>query len=273
MIARRFLAAVIATMAASLASAADLTKIERSIAKEPAYATKAPRYLLLAFGPDAAERVWLVLDGDTLYVDRNGNGDLTEPGEAVSTKKRDGADPETDGRAFDVGEISAGGRTHKGLVVGTMPLAKLSEDIRNLPHSKELLRADPKVQVATITLEVRHPNLKGPGVEGRVPMLIGPLDVGGMLAFGASAKEAPVVHPDGPLQVNFYGGTPSLQIGRETDLVLAVGSPGLGKGTFAMVSYDQTIPDHTNPTVEIAYSGAKSGDPPVKEHYELKERC
>src|SRR5262249_8147594 len=59
---------------------ADLTKIERTIAKEPAYKSK-PKYCLLVFGPEAKTRVWLVLDGDTLYVDRNGNGDLTETGE------------------------------------------------------------------------------------------------------------------------------------------------------------------------------------------------
>jgi len=253
--------------------AADLAKVPRSIAKEPTYATKAPRYLLLAFGPDAADRVWLVLDDDTLYVDRNGNGDLTEADEAVQTKKRDGADPETDGRTFEVGEISSGKRTHKGLTVGTMPLARMSEEIRNLPHAKELLRADSKVQVVTVILEVRHPRLRGPGVEGRVQMLIGPLDSNGMLTFGGSAKEAPVIHVDGPLQVNFYGNRPSLQIGREADFILAVGTPGLGKGTFAMLCYDQTIPANACPTVEIEYAAAKSGDPPVKEHYELKERC
>src|SRR5262249_28819877 len=269
----RFLVVAAVVAGASAASAADLTKVPRSIAKEPAYATKSPRYLLLAFGPDAADRVWLVLDGDTLYADRNGNGDLTEPSEAIPTKKREGGDPEIDGRAFDVGDISAGGQTHKGLVVGTMPLARLSEDIRNLPHARELLRADSKVQVATVSLEVHHPKLKGPGVEGRVPMLIGPLDMGGMLTFAASAKDAPLVHPDGPIQVNFYGGTPSLQVGRETDLVLAVGSPGLGKGTFAMLRYDQTIPASAGATVKIDYPAAKASDPRVKEHYELKERC
>jgi len=273
MFVRQLLVALIAALAASVASAADPSKINRSIAKEPAYTTKAPRYLLLAFGPDAADRVWLVLDGDTLHVDRNGNGDLTEAGEAVPMKKRDGSDPETDGRTFEVGEITAGGRTHKGLVVGTMPLARMSEEIRNFPHAKELLRADSKVEVVTIILEVRHPSLKGPGVEGRVQMLVGPLDTNGMLTFGGSAKDAPVIHVDGPLQVNFYGSRPSLQIGREADFVLAVGSPGLGKGTFAMLSYDQTIPANACPTVEIDYPAAKAGDSPVKEHYELKERC
>ena len=63
------------------APAADLTKVDRSIKKEPAYQTKAPRYCLLVFGPRADYRVWLVLDGSTLYVDRNGNGDLTEAGQ------------------------------------------------------------------------------------------------------------------------------------------------------------------------------------------------
>jgi hypothetical protein len=269
----RFLVALVALTAATAASAADLTKVDRTIAKEPTYTTKAPRYLLLAFGPDAADRVWLVQDGDTLYVDRNGNGDLTEAGEAVPMKKRDGSDPDTDGRTFEVGDITAGGRTHKGLAVGTVPLARLSEDIRNLPHAKELLRADSKAQAVTIMLEARHPTLKGPGVEGRVPMLIGPLDVNGVLTFGTNAKDASIVHPDGPLQINFYGSRPGLQIGRETDFILAVGSPGLGKGTFAMVSYDQTVPANACPTVEIDYPAAKAGDPPVKEHYELKERC
>ena len=60
--------------AASL-SATDLTKIDRKITKEPAYKFK-PKYCLLVFGPEARTRVWLVLDGDTLYVDRNCNGVL-----------------------------------------------------------------------------------------------------------------------------------------------------------------------------------------------------
>ena len=52
-------------------------------AKEPKYVAASQEYCLLAFGPKAETRVWLVRDGDVLYVDRNGNRDLTEPGEAV----------------------------------------------------------------------------------------------------------------------------------------------------------------------------------------------
>src|SRR5438874_13701629 len=70
------------------AAAADLTKVERAIRKEPEYKTKAPRYCLLVFGPKADYRVWLVLDGDTLHVDRNVNGDLTEAGESTGPQQR-----------------------------------------------------------------------------------------------------------------------------------------------------------------------------------------
>jgi hypothetical protein len=48
--------------------------------KEPRYKNE-PKYALFVFGPKRDQRVWLVLDGNTLYVDRNGNGDLTEAGE------------------------------------------------------------------------------------------------------------------------------------------------------------------------------------------------
>src|SRR5215831_909330 len=68
---------------AGAAGAADLTKVDRTLKKQPAYQGK-PKYGLLVFGPEAKHRVWLVLDGDTLYVDKNGNGDLTDKGERVT---------------------------------------------------------------------------------------------------------------------------------------------------------------------------------------------
>ena len=42
-----------------------------------------PKYCLLVFGPETKTSVWLIVDGDVMYVDRNGNGDLTEKGERV----------------------------------------------------------------------------------------------------------------------------------------------------------------------------------------------
>jgi hypothetical protein len=67
------------------ARAVDLTKIDRAIAKEPAYQDK-PKYCLVVFGQKAKFPVWLVRDGDSLYVDRNGNGDLTDKEERIANR-------------------------------------------------------------------------------------------------------------------------------------------------------------------------------------------
>src|SRR6516225_7939198 len=95
--------------------AVDLTKIERTIAKQPAYQTKAPRYCLLVFGPEAKTRVWLVQDGDVLYVDRNGDGDLTEKDKRVKLKQQDKGY-----REFEAVDIKDGSLTHTGLTVTQM---------------------------------------------------------------------------------------------------------------------------------------------------------
>jgi hypothetical protein len=50
----------------------DLATIERKIDKLPQLTSAQPIYCLLVFGPEAMTRVWLVRDGDVLYVDRNG---------------------------------------------------------------------------------------------------------------------------------------------------------------------------------------------------------
>src|SRR5262245_29926487 len=61
--------------------AADLTKIDRTIVKEPAYEGK-PKYCLVVFGPKAKTRIWLVKDANTLFIDRTGKGEWT-PGDIV----------------------------------------------------------------------------------------------------------------------------------------------------------------------------------------------
>ncbi len=114
---RRAALLLAATWLAAGSAFADTPKIDRSIGKQPVYQTKTPKYCLLAFGAEGKDRVWLVLDGDMLYVDRNGDGDLTKPGNKIAAEKRQGGDSEVDGYSFNVGEVTVGGRTHKGLAV------------------------------------------------------------------------------------------------------------------------------------------------------------
>ena len=79
-----FLAAV---LAAPPLLAVDYDQINRSIAKEPKYQSPKPEYVLLLFGSEAKRRVWVVVDGDVVYLDRNGDGDLTSADERFETSK------------------------------------------------------------------------------------------------------------------------------------------------------------------------------------------
>lgn len=70
----------------------DLTTTDRTIVREPVY-QRQPHYALFVFGMKAEHRSWFVVDGDSVaYIDRNGDGDLTDPEDRVeldveSTKK------------------------------------------------------------------------------------------------------------------------------------------------------------------------------------------
>jgi hypothetical protein len=250
----------------AVGAAADLAKIERTIAKEPAYQTKSPRYALLVFGPQAQTRIWLVLDGDTLYVDRNGNGDLTEPAEKVAAKKEERA---VEGNlSFEAGDIADGKQTHKNLTVGVIKLDDLAD--RN-EQVKQLLAKDPNGRGYLIRAEVEMPGWKGAGTGDRVEQLAFIEDVNGLLQFAGRPQDAPIIHFGGPWQVTPFG-RDRLTVGRETDLVLGVGTAGLGAGTTAWIAYEPVIPEQAYPKVEIAYP-ARPRAKPVRELYELKKRC
>ena len=82
------LVALFGPAAISQDAAVDLAKIERRVAREPRY-QNTPHYAMLVFGPKAEHRSWLVIDGDSMaYVDRNGNGDLTEPDERIELDQK-----------------------------------------------------------------------------------------------------------------------------------------------------------------------------------------
>jgi hypothetical protein len=58
---------------------------EYKLVHEPNYKST-PRYALLAIGAKGESKVWLVEDSQSLYVDRNQNGDLTDDGPPLSGK-------------------------------------------------------------------------------------------------------------------------------------------------------------------------------------------
>jgi hypothetical protein len=216
-----------------------------------------------------------VQDGDTLYVDRNGNGDLTEPGEQVQAKKaREGVTPDEGEYTFEIGDLTIGGKTHKGFALLVSPLARYAgSPFSDNPDVKAALAKDPKATTALIRGDVEVPGLKGGGIGGRVSFTTGLLDANGVTRLAESPAAAPVIHFGGPLEVTFDGFPPSLRVGRTSEFMLVVGTPGIGPGTFAAVAYTDTVPADARPAVEITFQPARPGDPPIKEKYEIKERC
>lgn len=68
---------LVGALTASQVLAIDYDRVDRSIGKEPKYQSAKPEYALLLFGPEAKRRAWVVVDGEVVYLDRNGDGDLT----------------------------------------------------------------------------------------------------------------------------------------------------------------------------------------------------
>ena len=178
------------------AGQADLGKIERTIRKEPAYQTKSPKYCLLVFGPDAKTKVWLVLDGDTLYVDRNCNGDLTEEGERVELprfEKPEGRGMFAAQREVKAGDIRDGRFTHTGLEITEVRLAPgYKPKGRDEEMFQQLARSNPGgwLYSVSVSVELRLG-------QGRV-QFTAVADTQGFLQFAESPTAAPVIHLDGP---------------------------------------------------------------------------
>lgn len=191
-------------------TAIDLTTIDRTLVGEPSYQSGAPGYCLLVFGPTADTRIWLVVDGDILYVDRNGMGDLAADGNAVRST----------GEWFWVDELTErdGKTRHAGL------------SVRRWGGGFRL----------SINLEGTRTFLVGNNSDDP-------------LQFAVRPQEAPVIHLGGPLQIGFYNDPPVFVLGREAPLDVSVGTPGLGKGTFAAIQCKSLLRCKAAPIAEIRF--------------------
>jgi hypothetical protein len=231
-----FLSALLVASAPAVnARGADLTRIDRTIAREPAYRSKTPRYVLLVFGPEAKSRAWVVLDGDTLYVDRNCNGDLTEAGERLVIKNpRRNLDKKKRGRSNAVDSLHT-----------------VITDLAGAKHR--------------LTFRLTS---TGVGIDAKCH---GSQYVGSTyrddLEFADRPQAAPIVHLNGPLTLQLVDPPRQWSPGETVDLVVLFGTPGLGKGTFAYMI--QGFP--SRPTAEIQFPARDRGAKPLVVKVALKE--
>lgn len=244
--------------------AVGLRQIDRSIAKEPAYKNK-PKYCLLVFGEQARTRVWLVQDGDVLYVDRNANGDLTEKDERVALKEKD---PNI--RTFEGGDIHDGARTHTGLTVRHYRIS--AEDVGNAQEMARILWQSGGPWAWAINIAAERSAADKRPLPKRINYVVNG-DGRGMLLFADRPAEAPVVHFNGPWTLGLQDLKQRVTAGQKSHLQFSVGTPGIGPGTFSFILYSDTIPADAYPVAEITFPARKTGEKPIRRKYILKERC
>ena len=232
----RCFAALAGVFWANCVIAGDLSKIDKTIAKEPVYETEVPKYCLLVFGPEAKTRVWLVIDGDQLYADRNGNGDLTDEGE----RKRAITSGGKEGTFFEFGALT------------TINGKKVHLAVRHHPKQAE---ADRLIL----------------SIDGRDLQYVSS-DEKGPLRFSDRPKDAPVVYFNGPLAMRPFPDQTLVRNGRMQEFSTTIGTHGLGHGTFASLACDQ-VPKDVHPVAEFEFPPKTAGGETIKVRVSLDQRC
>lgn len=234
--------------------------------KEPKY-KKEPRYALLAFGPQRETRVWMVLDGKTLYVDRNADGDLTDPAERLEPNiPKDGSD-----RIGNPGMYT--GMDHFEVAVeagiGGASKFKLDRWVRAEAYEPQT-EFEKGIRAKWLKHRWENSTLwrqEGLG-QGQTPLL-----------FMPKPADAQVCHLDGPL--TFVLKSPEEQVLQRGEAgcdvpfhVAVVGRPPTGsQQQFCNRLATKEAPAAAHLMVEIEYPGKGDKDPPLRRTYFLKERC
>jgi hypothetical protein len=234
--------------------------------REPRY-QKEPRYALLVFGPRREQRVWMVLDGTTLYVDRNGNGDLTEPDERLEpTNPKDGSN------RFG----GSGSHTHFDIFEFTVQAGVKGTSRFRLDHWIRAENFTPKTdfdkELHADWLKLRHENSTlwrkdGLG-QGQTPLI-----------FMPKPADAQVCALDGPL--TFAVKLPQYQVlqrgeggGDLAFHIVVMGRPyrGATQQLFNPLATSE-VPGAAHLEVEIEYPTKAGQTEPLRRKYILKQRC
>lgn len=253
---------------------ADLAHIDRKITKEPQYQNKS-KYALAVLGPEAQFKVWFVIDGNVLYVDKNGNGDLTEEAERFVNPKERGEPFQ-----FKVGDIKVGDQVYRDLNVRIEKLSSRSS-LEDFPAYQKLLAADANARsysIGFISVDVPT-NLNLTDEKGRKVTHVrhnAGYDANGFLLFADRPADAPVIHFGGPWQVWPRPGQ-KFVLDRTEEFVTFIGTPGHGAGTFAL-TYQHTadpdsgfVPKTAKPVLKATFRTREGGT--ITEKYMLEHKC
>jgi hypothetical protein len=234
--------------------------------KEPKYEHE-PRYALLVFGLKREQRIWLVLDGTTLYVDQNGNGDLTESGKRLEPNNP------TDGSNRFGG---SGSHTHFDIFQFPVQAGMFGSSKFRLDHwirAKDftpITDFDKKLHAEWLKLHYENCTLwrqDGQG-QGQTPLI-----------FMPKPTDAQVCALDGPL--TFVVKMPEYQVLKRGEAggdlafhIAVMGHPyrGAEHQLFNPLATKE-VPTEAHLQVEIEYPAKKAQTLPLRRKYLLEQRC
>lgn len=229
--------------------------------KETVYQSKGPKYCLLTFGREGKTHVWLVFDSvpnplvpgkdkDYLYVDRNGNGDLTEKGERVQAIVHEDEQP-----------TFLGGIPSSTFTTLEFPIGEIKD-------SEGTIYKDVKVTVQWFVGRERPCTIcaSAPGRGTQRTELH-------KLVFADRPQDAPVLRFGSPTTMRFaLGMTQLLSLTEDFNLQAEVGTIGSGPGSFVSMGND-TFSKDLHPVAEIEWPHREASKPPIKVSVTLRQRC
>jgi hypothetical protein len=231
---------------------AELAAARMMLLAEPKFEAK-PRYLAIALGRPVTRVVWCVLDGTSLYVDRNGDGLLDAAKERLVPrveKLKDHFIAEV--HEYTVGELAAveASPAYPSLTLSLKTWNLDYKAAEDLQEVMAVLRADPSRRNPTIRLKR----------SGKPDQLA-------MTEFSDARETATVLHFDGPTTWGLVENLrpQRLTAGKEHDLQVAVGTPGLGAWSLTITTTGER--KDLRPEIDAAFAGG------TKQHWVLPEWC
>jgi hypothetical protein len=227
----------------------DFAKIPRTIAKTPTFTSKKPLYALFLFGEKHDARVWAVLDQgradkpdyDVLYLDLEGDGDLTQPTNRIVGKEPETRDEATGAEKpyqFEVDRLDVGGQKHRAFaLIAAGP-----------SFSYQLSWEGKRTWYGPYGLDYEH-----------------------RAKLAESPEKAPILVPGGagPFQFELSSGE-ALVRGDADTVQLLIGNVGSERGAFSTTSND-LLPKNDYVVVELVYTDKDNKQKSFLA--ELRERC
>jgi hypothetical protein len=236
---------LVGSSAAGAFAASELERVDRTLVKEPSY-DDSPRYLLLALGQESPTMVWVVEDGRKLYVDKNGNRDLTDDGPPIEPAEV---------REFNSGPDGAS---------------------KSWDFDYHLDEFNPSNGPAQSEFQLRRWNYENAGQDSYGLSLTldrkTPMYAGWFGSFwGSSPSEASIIHFGAPLTPKMLR-YKNLQL-RSGLRRLSIGfmAPGLGEASESRLNIDAVAADVV-PVLEIEWPKS-GGGPPLRTSHQLDQRC